>query len=368
MIIRFGYVAMSVHVQNASPSKTMTATHFQTIDDREAAVRRLERIAAENLHNTLRLLKHNQAEQIRLYRLSSKLVPLLTHELLADWDPLPTLADDFRAVGDYAKRHGMRLSFHPDHFTVLSTPREEVQRKSAFDLDRHVAMLERMGLDERYKCNIHIGGAYGDKAKAFDRFLTNFGSLPERIRRRITLENDDKTFTARETLEAARQVGVPMVLDIHHHAVNNEGERAEQLWEDILRTWEAEKVRADAALRASAENVGGWKEEDVGPNGRRGGAEGAGIAVSAGISESDELLAPKIHVSSPKSAKDPRGHADYVDADTFFAFARSIASMTPRLDVMIEAKQKDDALFRLVRDIADKPGVRRLDGATVELA
>ncbi|HZG55190.1 UV DNA damage repair endonuclease UvsE [Paenibacillus sp.] len=360
MIVRFGYVAMSVHIKNASPSKTMTATHFQTIADREAAVRKLERIAAENLHNTLRLLRHNRGEGIPLYRLSSKLVPLLTHELLEGWDPLDVLEPDFRAVGDYAKTNGMRLSFHPDHFTVLSSPRKEVLAQSAKDLDWHVAMLERMGLDERYKCNIHIGGTYGDKAKAFERFLRQFGELPARIRHRITLENDDKTFTAKETLEACKAVGVPMVLDLHHHAVNNEGEQAEELWADIRSTWEAERLRIEEASRSTTASADAASSERA--------VSGGGTAVAeAPAAVSEELLAPKIHVSSPKSEKDPRGHADYVNADHFYAFVRAIAADTPRLDVMIEAKQKDDALFRLVKEIAEKPGVRRLGGAMVEL-
>lgn len=337
MIVRFGYVAMSVHVKNASPSKTMTATRFQSIADREAAIRRLERIAAENLHNTLRLLRYNRGEGIRLYRLSSRLIPLLSHDLLAGWNPLDMLEPDFRAIGDYAKEHGMRLSFHPDHFTVLSTPRQEVLAKSEQDLHRHISMLERMGLDARYKCNIHIGGTYGNKEQAYDRFLRQFNAMPERLRRRITLENDDKTFTARETLEACRSVGVPMVLDIHHHAVNNGGESAGDLWEGIRETWSREKERALTEPEA------------------------------ADVAATEELLAPKIHVSSPKSEKDPRGHADYVDADFFLAFARSIASQTPRLDVMIEAKRKDDALLRLMEQLRKRPGIRVVDPASVEI-
>jgi len=408
MIVRFGYVAMSVHIKNASPSKTMTATLFQTLADREAAIRKLERIAAENLHNTLRLLKHNKGEGIKLYRLSSKLIPLLTHELLEGWDPLDALEEDFRRLGDYAKTNGMRLSFHPDHFTVLSTPRQDVLEKSVKDLDWHVSMLERMGLDERYKCNIHIGGTYGNKEKAYHRFLEQFAAMPDRLRHRITLENDDKTFTAKETLEACKAVGVPMVLDVHHHAVNNEGVRIVELWEDIQRTWLAEKARAELSLRAAGEadgerigaegapalqpervpvGVGAAAPSSVGAGGHAAGtaapsggatadAHAAGTAALSGGAAvptageptlTDELLAPKIHVSSPKSEKDPRGHANYVDSESFYAFLREIAPMTPRLDVMIEAKMKDDALFRLVEKIAAKPGVRRLGGAIVEL-
>jgi UV DNA damage endonuclease len=319
LFVRFGYVAMSVEVKNASPSKTMTAAAFSKLLDREAAIRKLERIAGENLHNTLRLLRHNRAHDIKLYRFSSKLIPLLGHEMLEGWNPFPALADAFREVGDYVKEHGMRVSFHPDHFTVLSTNRSEVLVKSIQDLQRHVQMLRVMGLDERAKCNIHMGGTYGNKTEAFDRFVYQFSQLDESIRRRISLENDDKTFTAQETLNACKRVDVPMVLDIHHHAVNHNGESAAELWPAILQT---------------------WSEQDI---------------------------PPKIHVSSPKSDKDPRGHADYVNPRDIIQFMKSIAAFTPHLDVMIEAKMKDGALFQLMQDLKLQDEIQIINGAEIKV-
>lgn len=320
MIVRFGYVAMSTIVDNASPSKTMTWTSFEKLADREAAILKLERIAEENLHNTLRLLRHNRAYEVHLYRFSSKLIPLIGHGQLVDWDPFPTLAPSFQAIGNYVREHNMRVSFHPDHFTVLSTPREEVLLSSYEDLQRHVRMLDEMGLDSRAKCNIHIGGAYGNKPAACDRFVTNFERLEPHIKQYITLENDDKTFTAQETLEVCERVNIPMVLDIHHHHVNNGGGTlGDALWERVLRTWTGQAVP------------------------------------------------PKIHVSSPKSEKDPRGHADYVDHETLLQFLRSIQLFTPELDVMIEAKMKDRALFALMDTLKDCGGVRVRDQTTIEL-
>jgi UV DNA damage endonuclease len=328
MIVRLGYVAMSMLVANASPSKTMTATNFAKLNDREAAIRKLERIAAENIHNTLRLLKHNRAYDIQLYRCSSKLIPLIGHEMLEDWVPIPLLRDEFAELGSYAREHHMRLSFHPDHFVVLSTPRGEVLRNSLLDLDRHVAMLEAMGLDQSATCNIHIGGSYGNKKTALDRFVKRFKELPERISRRLTLENDDKTFTAAETLDVCERVGAPMVLDIHHHQVNHEEEceEAAAFWPRILKTWEGRTQQG-----------------------------------------SDIMLPPKIHVSSPKNEKDIRSHADFIDSKVLMGFLRSIASGTPRLDIMIEAKKKDEALFKLMKDLREKAGVTILDQASFEL-
>lgn len=238
------------------------------------------------------------------------------------------LAEAFAELGSYAIKNAMRLSFHPDHFTVLSTPRADVLASSLKDLDSHVTMLEAMGLDESAKCNIHMGGMYGDKKIASQRFIDRFKALPERIRNRMTLENDDKTFTASETLEVCEVTHTPMVLDIHHHEVNHEEEIADSavLWPRILQTWKGQTEQ-------------GTQLE----------------------------LPPKIHVSSPKSEKDTRSHADFIDPGPLLTFLRSIAPLTPRVDVMIEAKKKDDALFQLMKEISEEPELEVLNQASFKL-
>lgn len=321
IIIRFGYVAMSMYVADASPSKTMTVTNFEKLMDRQAAIRKLERLALENLHNTLRILRHNRAHDIKVYRFSSKLIPLIGHELLEGWNPImDTLASPFAEIGKYVREHNMRTSFHPDHFTVLSTPRESVLRTSIEDLNRHVQMQEAMGLDEHAKCNIHIGGSYGDKGTSLLRFLDQFEQLEEKIKCRITLENDDKTYTAAETLLVCETLKIPMVLDIHHHQLNHSGEPLAELWSRIADTWILTE------------------------------------------------LPPKIHVSSPKSVRDPKAHADYIEMEDFMSFIRLIAAQTPFLDVMLEAKMKDAALLKLMADLLPLPEVKQVDQAAIEIS
>jgi UV DNA damage endonuclease len=333
MIVRFGYVAMSTVIKDCSPSKTMTMASFKKLDDREAALRRLENIARMNLHNTLRLMKHNVASDIFVYRLTSKLIPLATHPDLQDWNPFAALAEEFAEVGQFVKKHGMRVSFHPDHFTVLSTPRPEVLVSSFRDLQHHTDMLNALGLPAMAKNNIHIGGAYGDKPVAAKRFEKHFHELPAALQTRITLENDDKTFTAPETLAVCQNVGLPMVLDIHHQWVNNEGELPWDLWPEIQKTWRSELAQKDV------------------PSG--------------------ELLPPKIHVSSPRSPSDPRSHADGVEPAPLVAFLKRIAADTPAVDVMIEAKLKDGALFGLMeamKELANAGnGISVLNGASVNI-
>ncbi|OXM14023.1 UV DNA damage repair endonuclease UvsE [Paenibacillus herberti] len=338
MIVRFGFVAMSLLLENVSPSRTMTYKNFSKLEDREAALARLERIAEDNLQSTLRILKNNRYSDFHLYRFSSKLIPLATHDALKDWNPYPALGASFAQLGEFVQKHGMRVSFHPDHFCVFSTPRPEVLAKSQEDMEHHVRMLEAMGLDERYKCNIHVGGAYGDKPVSGERFIRQFGALDASVRGRVTLENDDKTFNVRETLDIAEQTGNPMVLDIHHHWVNDGGETAEslhgELWSRIAATWQREQQRLGL---------------DGGPDG----------------------LPPKIHASSPKSLSDRRGHADYVETGPLLEFLRSVKDSVPQIDCMLEAKAKDKALTTLMEELgrlADSgEGIRIIDGSTIEL-
>ncbi len=167
VIVRLGYVGMSVLIENASPSRMMTKTNFLKIADREAAIHKLERLALENLHNTLRILRHNHAYDIQMFRFSSKLIPLFGIDFLEAWDPFLALKESFAKIGNYVRKNEMRVSFHPDHFTVLSTPRSEVLNNSLNDLIRHDQMLQAMELDNLSKCNIHIGGAYGDKEAGY---------------------------------------------------------------------------------------------------------------------------------------------------------------------------------------------------------
>src|SRR6185437_16169417 len=129
-IIRLGYVAMSMELKNASPSQTMTFAQFQKIADREAAIRKLERISLSNLENTLRILKHNAFSDIHFYRLTSRLIPLANHEELFDWNYLKPLRKQLREIGNFVKEHGIRIDFHPDHFVLINSTKKEVFKNS----------------------------------------------------------------------------------------------------------------------------------------------------------------------------------------------------------------------------------------------
>ncbi|MBM7714978.1 UV DNA damage endonuclease [Bacillus thermophilus] len=315
-LVRLGYVAMSMELQNASPSKTMTFSQFQKIKDREAAIRKLERIALNNLENTLRLFKHNLINEIHFYRMTSRLIPLATHEELLDWDYLAPLLGMLREVGAFAKKHRMRVDFHPDHFVLINSPKQEVLKNSVQNLKLHYLLLKGMGLDQTHRCVMHVGGNYKETVQSLERFVDNWMLLPPAIQRMIMLENDDTSFTLDDTLYLCEKLGIPLVFDYHHHLAHHKDPHWEERWDRVTQTWK------------------------------------------------DSPFPIKMHISSPKSEKTFRHHADYVDADMFFAFLHEIKGSVPQIDCMIEAKMKDQALFTLMEDCKKREDVEIVDGSS----
>lgn len=318
-IIRLGYVAMSMKLKNASPSKTMTFAQFQKIEDREAAIRKLERIALLNLQNTLRILKHNVASDIHFYRLTSRLIPLANHEELLEWNYMKPLKGQLREIGDYAKKHKIRVDFHPDHFVLINSIQKHILKNSINTLKLHFLLLKAMGINPAHRCVMHVGGNYKETENSLERFVENWMVIPRPIQQMIMLENDDTSFTLEDTLYLCEKLNIPLVFDYHHHLAHHQNENWEIHWNRVVDTWR------------------------------------------------DSPLPTKMHISSPKSDKTFRHHSDYVDIDMFFKFLSVIRGSIPKLDCMIEAKMKDEALFKLMEDVKTRKDVEMIDGSSFYL-
>lgn len=316
-IVRLGYVAMSVHLKNASPSQTMTYAQFSKLNNREAAIRKLERISRSNLANCLRLLRYNVENEIHFFRFSSKLIPLANHPDLQDWDFFEPLTVELNEIKQFlAENPQIRVDFHPDHFVLLNSPKADILTQSMQTLNIHRRLLKGFGLKPTHRCVLHVGGGYQDKEKALEQFIHNWGLIPVKLQSMIMLENDDKTFTLQDTLYLCEKLGIPFVFDLHHHDANNEGIDLYSNWERIVATWK------------------------------------------------NSPLPLKIHISSPRSEKDFRAHADYIEPTGLHRFLDKIKGTADHIDIMIEAKKKDEALFRLVRDLKETNKYEWVDGST----
>jgi UV DNA damage endonuclease len=214
MLVRLGYVAMSMNLQNASPSKTMTFAQFLKQKDKKAAIRKLEQISITNIQNCLRLLKHNKGHDISFFRLSSKLIPLANHEELSDWNYMKPLKEELMNLGGFARSNQMRIDFHPDHFVILNSTDQELLKTSVKTLKMHYQLLRAMKISTEHRCVLHIGGGYDDKEKALEQLIENFSSVPSSIQKMLMFENDDTTFTLKKLYLHVKNWVYPLYLTI----------------------------------------------------------------------------------------------------------------------------------------------------------
>ena len=270
------------------------------------------------------IFSYLEKQKVTMYRMSSDVAPYVTHPDMPQFHNQVTEAKtELTALGRRALGMGLRLSFHPSQYTILNSPDPELNRKSVLDVESQSTILDIMEAGPEGCIVVHVGGVYGDKAAAMDRWTQSYLNLPEASKRRLVLENDDISYSAAEVLEIHSRTGVACVFDSHHFCCNNpEGLEIGETAKKFLKTWEG--------------------------RGR-----------------------PKMHVSSPRTqmrelkrrnrktkkletvAMPPlwTGHADYIDPFSFVDYIRKFPA-DAEVDFMLEAKVKDLALRRLRNDLA----------------
>ena len=239
---------------------------------------------------------------IGAFRINSQILPVKTHPVagyaMADLPEGEAIVARFRACGARAREHGIRLSFHPDQFVVLNSPKPETLRHSLEELVYQAEVAEWVGADT---VNIHGGGAYGDKVSALATLRRSIEALPAAVRSRLTLENDDTVYTPADLLPVCEAVGVSFVYDVHHHRCLPDGLSVAEVTNRARATWRGE---------------------------------------------------PLFHISSPIegwSGPKPERHHDYIDPTDF-----PEEWLGWSLTVEVEAKAKELAVARLAGDLAQR--------------
>jgi len=222
--------------------RTTTAAALQRLP-RATQLRRLADLCAANADSLLAALEYCAAHGIESFRIASSILPVKTHPTVGyRIEELPgavSIVAQFLRCGEYARLHGIRTGFHPDQFVVLNSPDAVIVARSLADLESQAEVAEWTNADT---VNIHGGGGYGDKPAALGRFRRNLDHLSPRVRSRLTVENDDKTFTPADLLPLCREEGVPLVYDVHHHRCCRDGLTMEEATAAARRTWNREPL------------------------------------------------------------------------------------------------------------------------------
>lgn len=296
MIVRLGYVELSKALDDVTTSSTITYTNYI---NKNYNTSKLLEITKNNLDSLYKIIKYNVKNNFHFYRLTSKLVPLATHDKV-NFDYITPFLDKYKKIGKLINDNNIRVDTHPDQYAVLNSMDSKIVKNTVEILEYHYKIMDALGIKDKIII-LHVGSSACGKKASITRFINNFNKLPDHIKKCITVENDDKVYNIKDVLELCHKINVPMVLDYHHFICNNEKEDINDYLKEIINTW-------DGKL-------------------------------------------PKMHFSSPKSKlkKEFRSHSDYINKECFIEFINILKKQDKDIDIMLEAKAKDDAISRLVR-------------------
>jgi len=169
-----------------------------------------------------KIIDWNILNGYNFFRITSGLAPWKSEYEWDDLKDISMIRIYLRSAGIKCDTHNVRITSHPGPFNVLTSPHEHVVENCIKDLTDHATTFDMMGLSKTpyNKINIHIGGAYGDKPAAMERFCKNFERLPESVQSRLTVENDDKAsmYSVKDLYNGIyKRIGIPIVFDYHHH-------------------------------------------------------------------------------------------------------------------------------------------------------
>lgn len=289
--MKIGYACINMTLGSQKPKVTtnrgMIKKTFQ-----EKGIEYASALALENVQDLITIIKWNKNNNINFYRMSSDMFPWMSEYNFSELPDYKKIKDTLSNAGKLSKEYGQRLTFHPGPFNVLCSPREDVVNKTILELNKHSEIMDMMNLSRTHynKINIHVGGAYGDKKSAMDRWIKGFDRLSQGTKSRLTLENDDKEscYTVDDLLYIHKRTQVPIVFDYHHHSCHSGGMSHKEALYKAFSTWPKE-------------------------------------------------ITPAVHVSEPRDEINKRAHHDYV--------LGKVDNYGLNIDIMMEAKAKELAVL-----------------------
>lgn len=283
-----------------------------TLDCRSSKTFRLKNYSNEKLIDTIdgnleclfEILKYNVSHSLYFFRITSDLIPFASHPIM-DFNWQDNFRSKFKNIGNFIKENNIRISMHPGQYTVLNSNNQKVFKNSISDLEYHVEVLDLMELNNTAKVQIHIGGVYSDKKTSMERFKKRYLNLEGRIKKRLIIENDDKSYNLSDCLNINKSVGIPVAFDIYHHECLHNGMSLADAFKLFTQTWE--------------------KDDGI----------------------------PIVHYSSEHPTKGKCKHAETIDLKHFEEFL--ITTRNFNFDIMLEIKNKEKSALKALELVFKDP-------------
>lgn len=217
-------------------NRSLSCKGDRTFRLRSYSEERLQQTIRNNLDCLFQILRFNLDYGLLFFRISSDLIPFASHPVCTfSWQTV--FQKRFEEIGQFIMKNDMRISMHPDQFIVLNTLREDVFQRSVVELAYHAEVLDLMGLDTTAKIQLHVGGVYGEKAKSIKRFIARYQSLDASLKRRLVIENDEKSYSIQDCIQIHEKIKIPVLFDYFHHTLLNNHESLSDVLESCKKTW-----------------------------------------------------------------------------------------------------------------------------------
>lgn len=246
---KVGYACMNLDVTSSSFKTCRVSNLTETLH---------KDLIKANLDYLEEMIDYNILNAVRMYRISSSLIPFASHEKCElEWKAV--FKEKFQKIGEKIINNKIRVSMHPGQYTLINSPNPKVVQDSFKELEYHADVLELLGVDYSSKLILHIGGVYGDKKAAISRFVKNYEKLPTKVLKRLVIENDDKFYTLDDVLKISEMSGAPVVFDNLHHKINNSlsFNNEKEILNMVIKTWkQGEKPKMHYSQQAENKKAG----------------------------------------------------------------------------------------------------------------
>jgi UV DNA damage endonuclease len=235
--MNIGYACINMSMgKHVTTNRAMVKKTFNT-----KGLEYVSELALKNASDIIKILEWNRMNGIKFFRLSSAVIPWGDHIDLTQLKDYKEIKRELKKAGNFAKFWGMRINSHPGPFCVLTSPKDIVIENTIADLELHGKIFDMMGLEKSpyNNINIHCNGVYGDKTSAMERFITNFNKCSNSVKKRLTIENDDKQsmYSVKDLMYIHKRTGIPIVFDYHHHQFCTGDMTEEQALKLAATTW-----------------------------------------------------------------------------------------------------------------------------------
>lgn len=284
--------------------------------------------AVQNVRDLRTITKWNIENGYKLFRVGSELIPWIDHYDVTKLKDFEAICHMLAEIGHMARENDLRLTAHPGQYRVLCSPVQDVVERTIRELQYDSFLFDLMGYSPSHhnKINIHIGGAYGDKQAALDRWISNWKRLDEGTKARLVVENDDKPsmYNVQDLMYVHEQIGIPVTFDYYHHSLHPGDLSEQEALEMAMSTWPTDIVPCTHYSECRRDEQQKVIQEIFEKN---------GIDYDT---LDDWPTFKKMHLDFQKTKIN--AHSDYIE--------KEIQDYGHRIDVMVEAKAKELAVER----------------------